>query len=461
MAAGVGVALIAELALHDGRDDIVIRSLGRETPVRRIHAAVLAGGYRSPATLAMLDILTGRRRRLPPAPSRARARRVSRAPRAGWPASGRRSSPRCRRSPSARARSTSARASPTTTARRVARRRHRRARARATTSTRRCPACRRCARRSPPTSTRRYGLEHDPHEVQVTFGATEAITAALLGLCDPGDEVLALDPFYDSYRAGAALAGARLGASRCSRRSWRLDARLAASRTARACSSSTRRTTRPAGSSTAPSSRRSPRVCVEHDLVAISDEVYEHLVFDGEHVPLATLPGMAERTLTISSLGKTFSVTGWKIGWACGPAELVARGARRQAVHDVRGRHAVPARRRRRRSRSPRTHGARLAAELRAKRDRLCDGLERAGSEVLRPAGTYFVNADVRAARLRRRRRVLPRAARARRRRRDPHARCSAPSPSAGRSLLRFAFCKREDVHRRGRRAPCDAAAAP
>ena len=95
--------------------------------------------------------------------------------------------------------------------------------------------------------------------------------------------------------------------------------------------------------------------CVEHDLIAISDEVYEHLVFEGEHVPLATLPGMAERTLTVSSVGKTFSVTGWKIGWACGPAELVARRARRQAVHDLRRRHAVPARRRAPRWPTPRS----------------------------------------------------------------------------------------------------------
>ena len=136
-------------------------------------------------------------------------------------------------------------------------------------------------------------------------------------------------------------------------------------------------------------------VCIEHDLVAISDEVYEHLVFDGEHVPLATLPGMGERTLTVSSIGKTFSVTGWKTGWACGPAELVAavRGAK-QFMTFAGGtpfQHAAASA-----LGIAEEHGARLAAELAAKRDRLCDGLERAGAEVLRPAGTYFVNADVR-----------------------------------------------------------------
>ena len=136
-------------------------------------------------------------------------------------------------------------------------------------------------------------------------------------------------------------------------------------------------------------------VCREHDLIAVCDEVYEHLVFEGEHVPLATLPGMAERTLTISSIGKTFSFTGWKIGWACGPAELVGavRGAK-QFMTFAGGtplQHAAAVA-----LAIAEEHGARLAAELAAKRDRICAGLERAGFEVLRPAGTYFVNADVR-----------------------------------------------------------------
>ena len=171
-------------------------------------------------------------------------------------------------------------------------------------------------------------------------------------------------------------------------------------------------------------------VCRERDLIAISDEVYEHLVFDGEHVPLATLPGMAERTLTVSSIGKTFSVTGWKTGWACGPAELVAavRGAK-QFMTFAGGtpfQHAAAVA-----LGIAEEHGARLAAELKAKRDRLCDGLERAGAAVLRPAGHLLRQRRRAPARLRRRRRVLPRPARAGGRRRDPHQRCSAPSPSA------------------------------
>ena len=185
-------------------------------------------------------------------------------------------------------------------------------------------------------------------------------------------------------------------------------------------------------------------VCREHDLIAISDEVYEHLVFEGEHVPLATLPGMADRTLTVSSIGKTFSVTGWKTGWACGPAELVAavRGAK-QFMTFAGGtplQHASALA-----LGMAEVHGARLAAELKAKRDRLCAGLERAGAQVLRPAGTYFANADVRplgyddgvafCRDLPERAGVVA----------IPTSVFSA-QPERLRSLVRFAFCKREEV---------------
>jgi N-succinyldiaminopimelate aminotransferase len=286
----------------------------------------------------------------------------------------------------------------------------------------------------------RYGLEHE--DVQVTFGATEAITAALLGLCEPGDEVLALDPFYDSYRAGAALAGARLVGVPLEPPEWRLGELPVTERT-RVLLLNTPHN---------PTGRvldraeldQIARVCVERDLVAISDEVYEHLVFDGEHIPLATLPGMAERTLTVSSLGKTFSVTGWKTGWACGAAELVAavRGAK-QFMTFAGGtpfQHAAASA-----LALAEEHGARLAAELRAKRDRLCEGLERAGAEVLRPAGTYFANADVRplgyddgvafCRELPERAGVVA----------IPTSVFSA-EPERLRSLVRFAFCKRDDV---------------
>ena len=290
----------------------------------------------------------------------------------------------------------------------------------------------------------RYGLEHEA--IQVTFGATEAITAALLGLCEPGDEVVALDPFYDSYRAGAALAGARLVGVPLTPPEWRFDPeQLAAAITPRTRVLLLNSPHNPTGRVLERGElEQIAAACVEHDLIAISDEVYEHLVFEGEHVPLATLPGMAGRTLTVSSIGKTFSVTGWKTGWACGPAELVAatRGAK-QFMTFAGGtpfQHAAATA-----LAGAEEHGARLAAELEAKRDRICAGLERAGATVLRPAGTYFVNADVRplgyddgVAFCR----ELPERAGV----------VAIPTsvfcgdPERARSLVRFAFCKREEV---------------
>jgi len=294
---------------------------------------------------------------------------------------------------------------------------------------------------------RRYGLVHDADtEVQVCFGATETIAAALLGLCDPGDEVVALDPFYDSYRAGAALAGARLVGVPLRPPEWRFDPdELAAAVTERTRVLLLNTPHNPTGRVLDRAELEAvAAVCRERDLIAVSDEVYEHLVFEGEHVPLATLPGMAGRTLTVSSIGKTFSVTGWKTGWGCGPAELVAavRGAK-QFMTFAGGtpfQHAAAVA-----LATAEEHGGRLAGELAAKRDRLCEGLERAGFEVLRPAGTYFVNADVR-----------PLGSD------DGVAFCRDLPERAGvvaiptsvfcgdpervRTLVRFAFCKREEV---------------
>jgi len=172
-----------------------------------------------------------------------------------------------------------------------------------------------------------YGLEVDPDtEVAVTTGATEAIAAALLGLVDPGDEVVVLEPYYDSYVAMLQMTGAI-------RRPVTLrapDFRLPVDELRAAVTPHTRiillnSPHNPTGTVlTRDELQAVADLAVEHDLVVVSDEVYEHLTFGADHVPIAALPGMAERTLTISSAGKSFSFTGWKVGWASGPTSLVS-----------------------------------------------------------------------------------------------------------------------------------------
>ena len=288
-----------------------------------------------------------------------------------------------------------------------------------------------------------YGIEVDPEtEVQVTFGATEAIAAALLGICEPGDEVVCLEPYYDSYAAGIAMAGANRRPVTLRPPGWAIDPdALDAAITRRARVLLLNSPHNPTGKVL---SRQELELiadaCLEHDLIAITDEVYEHLVYDGEHIPLATLPGMAERTLTISSLGKTFSVTGWKTGWAVGPPALVA--ATRTAKQYLTFAGGTPFQH----------AGAvalglgdevyeRLARELRVKRDHLCAGLEAAGLEVLKPAGTYFANVDCGREGVAFCRELVERA-----------GVVAIPTSvfyddeEAGRSLVRFAFCKREAV---------------
>jgi len=241
-----------------------------------------------------------------------------------------------------------------------------------------------------------YGLELDPDtQVQVTMGATDAITAAVLGLCEPGDELIALDPSYDSYAAAAAMAGVGFVPVPLHPPGWSLDPdELAAAVTGRTRMVLVNSPHNPTGRVLSRAELEGmAAVCVERDLLAVTDEVYEHLVFEGEHVPLATLPGMAERTVTISSLGKTFSVTGWKVGWACGPAPLVAAVRAAKQFLTFAGatpfQHAGAAA-----LRLGDEWYAAFAQELKAKRDRLCGGLAAAGLEVLRPQGTYFANAD-------------------------------------------------------------------
>ncbi|GAA3055508.1 hypothetical protein GCM10020000_42260 [Streptomyces olivoverticillatus] len=195
---------------------------------------------------------------------------------------------------------------------------------------------------------RRYGLEYEPQgEVLVTTGATEALAASLLALCDPGDEVLAFDPCYDAYPAGARFAGARLVPVPLAEDGDRfvLDAdalRAAVGPRTRVLLLNTPHN--PTGKVfTEAELAAIAGLCREHDLTVVTDEVYEHLVYGTEaHRTIAALPGMRERTLTISSAGKTFNVTGWKVGWVCGLGASGGGGGRGEAVPHLRLRHSVP-----------------------------------------------------------------------------------------------------------------------
>jgi N-succinyldiaminopimelate aminotransferase len=242
-----------------------------------------------------------------------------------------------------------------------------------------------------------YGIEIDPdREVQVTAGATEAITAAVLGLCDPGDEVIVLEPAYDSYGAAATLAGAVTVAVPLDPPTFAVDAaRIEAAVTARTKAIIVNTPHNPTGHVWSAEERLAVAdVCIRNDLVAISDEVYEHLVYEGEHRPLAAEPGMWERTVTVGSAGKTFNCTGWKIGWVTAPAEVIA------AVRAVKQWLTFS-------SGNPLQHAvavalglgddvyAQMAVDGRRHRDLMAEGLTDLGFEVLPSAeGSYFVVVD-------------------------------------------------------------------
>jgi len=244
-----------------------------------------------------------------------------------------------------------------------------------------------------------WGLTFDPDtEVLITAGATEAVAATLLALLEVGDEVIVFEPYYDSYAACIAMAGAqrRCVTLRPPDYSFALDALRAAvtPRTRAVLLNSPHNPTGKVFSRT--ELEAIAALCVEHDLIAITDEVYEHLVYDGvAHIPLATLPGMRDRTVTISSAGKTFSMTGWKTGWICARPELVAavRTVKQfiTYVHGAPFQHAAAAG-----LRLPDSYFDDLAAELAEKRDLLSGGLVEAGFDVFAPAGTYFVTVDIR-----------------------------------------------------------------
>jgi N-succinyldiaminopimelate aminotransferase len=244
-----------------------------------------------------------------------------------------------------------------------------------------------------------WGLDYDPDgQVVVTAGATEAIAAAILALCEPGDEVVCFEPYYDSYAASIALAGAvrRPVTLRPSDGRYAFDPEeLRAAFGPRTRMVLLNSPHNPTGKVF---SREELQIianaCVERDVVAVTDEVYEHQTFEGEHVPLATLPGMWERTLRISSAGKTFSCTGWKIGWASGPAPLVSALLRvKQFLTFTNAGPLQPAVAVALGLGPGYVESARLA--LRGKRDRLSAGLRDAGFEVYSPECTYFVTADI------------------------------------------------------------------
>ncbi|HET6652876.1 MAG TPA: pyridoxal phosphate-dependent aminotransferase [Nocardioides sp.] len=246
---------------------------------------------------------------------------------------------------------------------------------------------------------RHYGIDLDPDtQVVVTAGATEAIAAALLALVDPGDEVVVLEPFYDSYVACIEMAGGVRRPVTLRAPGFRIDLdELRAAVTDRTKLILLNSPHNPTGAVlTRDELTEVARLAVEHDTLVVTDEVYEHLRYDGrEHVPICTLPGMWDRTVSISSAGKTFSFTGWKVGWATGPADLVAtvysakqwltfsnaaplQPAIAHALDQEAGFYDL------------------LAKDLQAKRDLLCDGLSRLDLDVFVPEATYFVSTDVR-----------------------------------------------------------------
>jgi N-succinyldiaminopimelate aminotransferase len=243
-----------------------------------------------------------------------------------------------------------------------------------------------------------YDLSYDPDsEILVTAGATEAIAATILALCDHGDEVVAFEPYYDSYGACIAMAGAQRVPVTLRAPDFALDVdRLRAAITPRTRLLLLNTPHNPTGKVfTREELAAIAEVCIERDIVVMTDEVYEHLVYDAQHVPLASLPGMRERTITVSSAGKTFSFTGWKIGWICAPASLVAAVRTvKQFLTYVNGapfQHAMAAA-----LALGDGYYADFRAELRAKRDLLAGGLSAAGFGVFLPQGTYFVTTDIR-----------------------------------------------------------------
>jgi N-succinyldiaminopimelate aminotransferase len=296
-----------------------------------------------------------------------------------------------------------------------------------------------------------WGLQVDPDcEVLVTAGATEALAAAMLGLLDVGDEVVVFQPMYDSYAACIAMAGAVARPVTLRAPTFGFEAaELRAAITDRTRMIVLNTPHNPSGTMIVGDQLQLVAdLAIAHDLVVVSDEVYEHLTFDGHrHVPIATLPGMAQRTLTVSSGGKTFRTTGWKVGWVTGPEALVrAVRTAKQFLTFVSSGPFQPAIALGLSLPDSYFHG--VARDLSEKRDHLVEGLRGLGLQVTSPSATYFVTVDIRP--------LAPDGDGLAFCRALPE-RCGVAAVPAvafydpthadeGRHLVRFAFCKRHEV---------------
>jgi N-succinyldiaminopimelate aminotransferase len=293
-----------------------------------------------------------------------------------------------------------------------------------------------------------YGVDCDQDtEVLITAGATEAIAAALLALLEPGDEVIAFEPYYDAYVAGIALAGAVRVPLTLRPPHFRPDlAELESKITGKTRLLLVNSPHNPTGMVlTRAEIETIAALAVKHDLLVVTDEAYEHLTFGPPHIPLATIPGMRGRTVSIGSAGKTFSFTGWKIGWATGTPELVsAVRTTKQFLTYVSGgpfQYAIAEA-----LELPDGYFTGMAADLRERRDLMVDGLGKIGFEVYPPDGTYFITADIAplgesdatefCLALPERAGVVA----------IPAAVFYDDHPEAGRTMVRFAFCKRPEV---------------
>lgn len=292
-----------------------------------------------------------------------------------------------------------------------------------------------------------YSLEFNPEtEVLVTAGATEAIAASLLAICEQGDEVITFEPYYDSYAASIALAGGvrRVVTLNTPDYSFSVDdlEKLITAKTKAILLNSPHNPTGKVFTHNELS--QIANLCIEHDLVAICDEVYEHLVFEGQHIPLIQYPGMRDRTIQISSAGKTFSFTGWKIGWVCAqPALLDTVRTAKQFLTYVNGapfQHAIAEA-----LNLPDHYFENFLEDMRVKRDCLSQGLEKAGLTTFTPQGTYFVTADIEKLGYEDGKQFCL----------DLPVQCGVvavpnvvfyDNKDLGSTLIRFAFCKRLDV---------------